>query len=62
MREPGSAVTVTYVSQNANGLSYERWYAAATFGARRKPDATDAKLRAAWRAGEDPTDHARALA
>lgn len=53
-------VDVTYVQMNANGLTFERWYAAATFGARVRP--LPETMLAAWRAGEDPTDHAASLA
>jgi len=50
---------------NPNGLTFDEWLAAATFGASELPRSTirsDAArmrtYRAAWWRGEDPTDHA----
>lgn len=50
------------VAQNANGLTFDRWLAAACFGVppgRARPNLW--KLREAWKAGEDPTEWAREL-
>jgi len=47
--------------QNSLGLTYDRWYFAATSGVPkgRKPEKLDPKLRAAWQNDEDPTDWRR---
>ncbi|MGE3483454.1 MAG: hypothetical protein AB7L09_01855 [Nitrospira sp.] len=45
-------------AENANGLTYSEWHAAATFGVKGKPPTSETTLRAAWREGEDPTDWA----
>lgn len=45
--------------ENEYGLTFEEWWAAATFGVRgdlREMGATKKAMRAAWRGGEDPTD------
>lgn len=47
---------------NENGLSYQRWHAAALFGASQvqvdKSTVTKAKLKQAWKDGECPCDYA----
>jgi hypothetical protein len=47
---------------NENGLSLQRWWAAATFGADQsqfgKSNITKAKMKQAWRDGECPCDYA----
>lgn len=45
---------------NREGLTYDRWYAAATYGVPkgRTPSKNDSTLLRAWRAGEDPTEWA----
>ena len=49
---------------NGNGLTFDQWYAAATYGVARgrRPDKNDAALLRAWEAGEDPTEWAAELA
>ena len=50
-------------SMNEYGLTFYRWYAAATFGVRGKlPPGTYKRMKESWRAGECPCDWAAALA
>ena len=50
-------------TQNENGLTWERWFNAATFGVRGKVESvTVDQLKAAWRAGECPCDYAAEMA